>query len=158
MPNYDVSVRQDWFLPLVGGAEFNRIKLPKPIIFTSRPYFVDVEDRITTSHGLRDSFAVDFLDFVTLGTVGVTGGVLRTQFQEYRNWPTEGLGTQTTSIIAGTLAQAFKSYSNWAREEVQSNPVSITAGTMKVVLISYTRWATEEVKTTTLSITAGTLS
>lgn len=158
MPNYDVNVRRDWFLPLVGGAELNRIKLPNPIIFTSRPYFVDVEDAVTTSHSLKDSFAVDFLDFVTLGSALITEGALRTQFQEYRNWEVENVGTQPASIIAGTLEQAFKSYSNWPREGLQATPMTISAGTMQAVLIRYTRWAIEEVKTTTVSITAGTLA
>lgn len=158
MPNYDVNIRRDWFLPLVGGAELNRIKGPTPIIFTSRPYFVDVEDSVTTEPGLRDSFIPFFLDYINLGNPQITGGSLRTTFQEYKGWPMEPVTTTLTSVLSGTLATAFKSYTNWPREEMQTSLTRVSAGTLKAALIGYTRWATEEVKTTLTTITAGTLT
>lgn len=41
--------RRHWYLPLVGGAEMNRIKPPRIIYFTSRPYPLFVRDDLTTA-------------------------------------------------------------------------------------------------------------
>lgn len=160
MPNYDVNVRRDWFLPLVGGAELNRIRLPSPIIFTSRPYPVDMEDSARDNVYLLDSFSLDFLDHQQTSHVAVESGSLRTAFQEYTNWAVDPMTMSKVSITGGQLRQPLQSYTLWPVETTTTTTttVEVTGGSLKATLISYTRWPMEELKTGTLSITAGTLT
>lgn len=158
MPNYDVNVRRDWFLPLVGGAELNRIKLPSPIIFTSRPYPVDVEDFVSDNTYLLDSFSVGFLDHQQTSHAAVESGSLRTAFQEYTNWAVELTTTSKAFLTEGQLRQPLQSYTLWPAETTKITTVGVTGGDLKQALISYTRWPMEELKTTALSITGGTLT
>jgi len=158
MPNYDVSVRQDWFLPLVGGAEFNRIKLPKPIIFTSRPYPAEAEDATTADFRMRDSFDVNYLDTSTASLPVVYDVTLRTTFQAYALWPVETITSSVVSITGATLATQFKEYKLWPFEPISPTTVQLSSITLKQVLISYTRWPTENIQATITTLTGATLT
>lgn len=150
----DMRKRRGWFLPLVGGAEINRIqnKAPPTMYFTSRPYPVEVSEAVTVQDGgLRWQPEFGLQETVTTVSTLVSG-VLRSLRSDLFMPPVEV--TVDTALVSGTLRTLLRAMT--VKPEEVSVSTALVSGTLKKVLIQYTNAKPENIRVDS-TIVSGTL-
>lgn len=151
MPRHVTNARHEWFLPLVGGAEMNRLAPPPRFYVTSRPYPIMDTDSINTGADVLAFYAIEAYNDPMNSLADFVGALLAyagTGFAYYTNWPPELLNTGG-EFLGATLTYAgtgFEYYTNWPPE-----PLNVAAdfvgATLTLALVTYSNWPAEPVNT-----------
>ena len=146
MPIYPgMNERIDWYLPLVGGAEMNRL-LNKPlvnILYTSRPYpVIAVEGFGSTLTEVRALPIITYVEaFAPLAGV-VSGSAEGTIYSTYR-MPDPDAFTHSASVVSGSASGTIYSTYRMPDPDAFIHSARVTSGSALVKLITYRNYEPE---------------
>lgn len=147
--------RRHWLLPLVAGAEMNRLKPPPIFYYTSRPYPVIAEDSAGVAQGLAEldilGPPVPFDNSTVVSTVSLLE--LTTLLVQY------GISEEPSQVSLGVtlieLVSILQAYA--ASADLSQVSLGTTAITLENVLIVYDRYP-EELAQVSLGVSSITLT
>lgn len=150
---------------LDSGAAFSRetllavlpsiAKAPPPfsVIYTSRPYPIEVLESLGSTGGVSDGRFITVLPEGFKATAGILGGMLKDPLVAVSILP-EGF-VSSCQIAAGSLRMPLVEYENSPEGFIST--CDITTGSLEIVLVSYLNYAPEGFRSTA-GILNGTLS
>lgn len=120
MPIYPgTNERISWYLPLVGGAEMNRIRIPDPVIFTSRPYPIAYAEGLgIDAVGVSLAPTVNYTEAMSLTGRFVGGSAQGTVYTEYKNYKPEAVAIVGRFIGGAAQTTIYTKYKGYKPEAV----------------------------------------
>jgi hypothetical protein len=134
-------------------SETTAVPSDASLLWTSKPYPLEVIENLATGHEFVGGFLWQHLDSLD-STHAFVSGQLRSPLQ-YASIPAESLDS-THAFTAGELRVVLKTYSAWAPESLDSTH-AFTSGILKRVLITYDQWPAEALDSTHAFV-SGTLT
>lgn len=142
MPIYPgMNERIAWYLPLVGGAEMNRLKPLVNILYTSRPYpVIAVEGFGSTLTEVRALPIITCVEaFAPLAGVvsGSAGGTI------YSTYHMSEAFTHSASVVSGSATGPIFSTYRMPDPDAFTHSARVTSGSALVQLITYRNYEPE---------------